>query len=168
MTHHLQDCLPCAPVTGIKNADIPHCPPPFTCLPAYQPTGRSLFHGHAAVLATEAWLLWDHVSGTVYLPFCDSSHLSRSLEITRFYDFVRLLTYSLTYLRQCETGHTTKMKMGKLTDFFLKSPLPLSPIPIPHILHFSGLRGLGVSYTSLAKPELHKILHLFSLVFFTL
>jgi len=31
------------------------------------PTGHSLFHGHAAVLTTEALLLPDHACGTVYL-----------------------------------------------------------------------------------------------------
>jgi len=32
---------------------------------------HSLFHGHAAVLATEALLLWDHTRGTVYLLICE-------------------------------------------------------------------------------------------------
>jgi len=40
-------------------------------LSAHLPTGHSLFHGHAAVLATEALLLQDHACGIVYLLICD-------------------------------------------------------------------------------------------------
>ena len=40
-------------------------------LSARHPTGHSLFHGHAAVLTTEAMQLQDHACGTVYLLTCD-------------------------------------------------------------------------------------------------
>jgi len=76
-TSGVQDCLPCAPVSGIKLRPRTSLPTfdssvsMVVVLSAHLPTGHSLFHGHAAVMATEALLLQDHTCGTVYLRTCD-------------------------------------------------------------------------------------------------
>jgi len=82
----------------------------FVVLSTRHQTGDSLFHGHAAVLVTEALLLRDHAWGTVYLLICDrwpamdsSGEIEVFLEIAAHcdYDFVRYistLTCLLTYL----------------------------------------------------------------------
>ena len=64
-----QYCLRCASVTGIelrRRTSFDSSLSMVVVLSAHLPTGHSLFHGHAAVLATEALLLPDHKCGTFH------------------------------------------------------------------------------------------------------